>query len=111
MYGRDLRLEERASVNLRRDVLFAIVPFAACSRGAYAAVKTNPPMLVAAYAISRAFGSNAVFMTATQRAWIERILRSKTYKYERSMLYFADVPDQGRPLSFASTLSSARLAP
>jgi hypothetical protein len=60
--------------------------------------KTNPPILFPAYPVSRAFGPNAMPMTSKQRAWIRRIVNSRTYGNERAILYFAYERGSGTPI-------------
>jgi len=99
-------------MTIPRGVLVATLFLAACSHAARAAPsKTNPPVLFPSYPVRRAFGPDAVPMTARQRAWIERILRSRTYRYERQILYFADVPGSGTPIVVYEQLQPGAVGP
>ncbi len=50
------------------------------------------------YPVSAAFGPHAVHLSREQRAWLLRVLRSKTYGPLHARLRFANLPDYNVPL-------------
>lgn len=50
------------------------------------------------YPVSAAFGAHAVRLSSEQRAWLLRVLHSKTYGPQRARLRFADMPGRQVPL-------------
>lgn len=57
-----------------------------------------PPPAYKTYPVSAAFGPHAVKLTVKQRAWLVRILHSRTYGPKRAELRFADMPGFTTPL-------------
>jgi hypothetical protein len=50
------------------------------------------------YGVADAFGSHAVVLTAPQRAWLLRVIHSRTYGFQRKEMRFAMMPGSRTPL-------------
>lgn len=57
-----------------------------------------PTPAFATYAASEAFGPHPVALTAPQRAWLLRVVHSRTYGAQRSKMRFAVMPGSKTPL-------------
>lgn len=91
----------------RALAIAAILCLAACARSSQrtesmrdiaAAHLTPAPEKYKIYSVWAAFGANAVPMTAKQRAWILRIMRSRGYRSVSDQLYFVDAPGSNTPI-------------
>jgi hypothetical protein len=92
----------------RAFVAAALLLISACQRpisaqteymkGIAATPIPTPTELYPSYPIAAAFGPHAVPLTREQRAWLLRVLRSRTYGWQRADLRFADMPGIKVPL-------------